>query len=63
MRISFGWKNNAGLVCLWDSREPGTGLAVHFLVQRSHWEYGYCDDQFGYSFGVGPILLITRIMA
>ncbi len=62
-RIGFGWGENAGLVCVWnaDEREMST-FALHLAVRPEYWQLGnreYWHDGTLYSFGLGPLLLIT----
>ncbi|HEY8096166.1 MAG TPA: hypothetical protein VIE65_08740 [Methylobacter sp.] len=61
--IEFGWKNNAGLVCLWNADEKQLStFAIHFLVSPRFWLFGRQEEWFDgplYSFGLGPLILIN----
>lgn len=59
----LGWRKNAGLVCFWnsDSRELST-FALHLFVRPAFWQLGRKDIWYDgqiYSFGLGPLLLVT----
>jgi hypothetical protein len=61
--VGFGWGENAGLICFWNSDERKySTLAVHLLVRPSFWQLGRREGWYDgpiYSFGLGPFLLVT----
>jgi hypothetical protein len=55
--FGFGWKHNAGLLCV-----GVAGLSIHALVQREHWTWGWGSfwwDGMLYELGFGPLALFT----
>ena len=54
---SFGWQENAGLMCVWVRR-----LAVHVGVRRDCWSVGLHSEWYdgdNWFFGLGPFFLVT----
>lgn len=44
LQFSFGWRNAAGLFCVWRNCEDtwdDSSWALHFGVQRSNWVWGH----------------------
>lgn len=65
MRIYFGWKKCAGLVCFWFVL-GGFGYTFHFFVQKEHWVWGRSVDYYNGPidlFGIGPLFLFCRDFA
>jgi len=55
--IHFGWKHNAGLVCV-----AAGPWSVHVGVRRDHWTWGRLDDWYDGELlllGAGPAILLT----
>ena len=54
--LSFGWRH-AGFITIW-----GDEVGIHLLPSYEHWQCGYAEfwhDGPYYSFGLGPLLLVT----
>ncbi len=59
----FGWRRSAGLISF-GARFKGYFWNFHFIVQRSHWQWGYVRDWYDgplYSFGLGPLFLLAWV--
>lgn len=57
--LQLGYNRCAGLLTIWSDRYS---FALHFLPHKKYWQLGYTEDWYDgpwYSFGFGPILLIT----
>ena len=57
MYLGFGWRRNAGLVCLCAWR-----VSVHLVVARRHWVWGHSRDWYDgpiHYFGIGPAILVV----
>lgn len=56
--IYFGWKNNAGLICLTYKQ-----WHLHFFIRKAHWFWGKEDEEYDCIltyYGLGPLLLLVR---
>lgn len=65
LQFSFGWRNAAGLFCVWRNCEDtwdDISWALHFGVQRSNWVWGYYEWPASVGdfreIGLGPLVLL-----
>ena len=57
LRANFGWKRNAGLICI--HNDYG---CIHLLVQKGHWIFGHeteAYDMIAEKYGIGPLALLV----